>query len=190
MEQLIWYSIPGALVMFGIGLVIPELSKDSFVALAIGGTPVAGFIIHQSWRAIFETVWGYDNRNRRVIREIVKRFPLDNKTAFLVWELTLYSDVVHESFREHDRGVWHYVMSFCATALAAFVGIGIIHCLPSSSYPIAHLCGWTWFFLLIGVVFIWKAWLSTKSIGNQESGLVSKLDSKFKETARSLGVKV
>jgi hypothetical protein len=190
MEQLVWYSIPGALFMFTLSLFYPELKEDSLVAVAIGGTPIIGFIIHQAWRTLFELFGGFHHKRRMIILEIMKQYGIstDSRLAFLIWEITFYSDKLPSSFRDHDRGVWHYVMSFWSVVLASALSIGAIYSLSAvTGTSIQNTISWSLFFLAIGATFLIKGILSACSIGRQEVGVFKKYREHFDETARQIG---
>ena len=73
--------------------------------------PLVGFVIHQlTTRTSSKVAWGFDSSRRRIIRETKEWYgdkKFSSRDAFLVWELTLCSDGIPESYREHDRGAWH-----------------------------------------------------------------------------------
>jgi len=131
MDKLIWFSIPGGIAVFSIGLVLPIIFNGSYVGITIVAIPILGFIIQQVWRLFFELFWGYNSKNRNIISTLMRDYNLNNNDAFLLWELTLYSENISDSFRNHDRGVWHYVMSFYSCSLASIISIYII-CLVES----------------------------------------------------------
>jgi hypothetical protein len=55
LEQLIWYTVPGALIVAAWLLVCPYvLQQDGMAAVIIAGTPLLGFVIHQAYRLFFE----------------------------------------------------------------------------------------------------------------------------------------
>ena len=96
MNDLIWYSIPGAIVIMPfIQTHSDSISSEKWlIGIIIVGIPVVGFIIHQMWRTIYESFGGFKSNRRKVIRAIIEH---DNwgikfkEDAFLVWELTFYS---------------------------------------------------------------------------------------------------
>ena len=182
MNQLIWFSIPGAIVMFPLVPIMPDkfLDKEWIIGLIIIGIPVLGFIIHQLWRTIYEACGGYRSMRRRVIKAIInkKDWNITNRTdAFLVWEMTFYSKAIHESFREHDRVSWHYLMSFYACSTASAISIIIIiinHRIPNYSIAL---------FAAICIMFIWKAKLTGKLLERQELTLLEIKEDDFKSNA-------
>ena len=55
MEELIWFSIPGAVLVVAIGIVWYPIFGNELGAPVLGVlAPVMGFIVHQLWRLIFE----------------------------------------------------------------------------------------------------------------------------------------
>jgi hypothetical protein len=135
MNELIWFSIPGSLVVATLLYVgcWPDIDKVGNALLTAGVVPLIGFIIHQLFRCLFEKWFGFQWHRRRVIAEIQKYWKDDNinhRHAFLIWESTFYSDDSPESFREHDRGAWHYILSFWSGAFAAgltLLGVSVWH---------------------------------------------------------------
>lgn len=172
MNELIWFSIPGAIVLGALGIAIPpdfyDLSTDTIPAFIVA-IPVLGFIIHQLWRTIFEFLLGgyASEKTRTVISDLMKKYGLTNKSAYLVWELTFYSDKFPDSFRQHNRGAWHYIMSFSSCALACLLALIIV--------AISCICFKGWIiilFLFLCVMFFIKAWTTLKSINSQESAML------------------
>lgn len=180
MQELIWFSIPGALVMAALWLVCPRFSAVD-PALGIALAVVLGFVVHQTFRVAFELSGGWASRFRPVIREIRKSGSHSPLQAFLIWELTLYADDTAAAFRDHDRNAWHFVMSFWATALAAVLG-GLI--VMRSDTPEAAT--WRWGFAAVAVVFALKGFLTARSISQQEIAMLKLRDKKFKATETAL----
>jgi hypothetical protein len=143
----------------------PENEPASSIdpALGIGLAVVLGFIVHQTFRTVFELFGGFASRLRPVIREIRNDADCSPFDAFLVWELALYSDKVKDAFREHDRNAWHYIMSFWATAFSAVLGGGIV---GLSDAPVA--AGYAWAFVGVAVVFLVKGFLTARSISQAQ----------------------
>lgn len=83
MNQLIWFSIPGAILILALGIVIPiDNLTEKNVVLIVVGIPIVGFIIHQLWRTIFELFWGYHFKGRLIIIELMNEYRISNKEAF------------------------------------------------------------------------------------------------------------
>lgn len=121
MNDLIWFSIPGAIALYALYFLFPTLGTAP-AAVLVGAAPVLGFIIHQAYRMIFEWFEGWESPRRPVIALIQQAYGItkaQKRTAFLIWETTFYSDRMPEAFRDHNRGMWHYVMSFRSVCLAA-----------------------------------------------------------------------
>jgi hypothetical protein len=190
MNELIWFSIPGAIVILPIALIISDrfLCKDWVTGLIIVGVPVLGFIIHQFWRFMYEFCGGYSSRRRIVIKTIKNNFGITkSKDAFLIWEITFYKQV-DESFRAHDRGAWHYIMSFYSCMLASIFSILIM--LLNFSIIYSQISNVFWIliilYLLVGILFIGKAKLTGRSLEDQEKAILTIDEIKFKQTAIDL----
>ena len=77
MNELIWFSIPGAILLLAIGIIMPNelfYVKTEYIAIIIVSAPIIGFIVHQLWRTIFEIVWGFHTKKRLVIFKIMTLF--------------------------------------------------------------------------------------------------------------------
>ena len=131
MNELIWFSIPGAVLLYAARILFPSL-RASPDALVIAAAPVIGFLFHQLYRTLFELCGGWESPRRAVLSAIRSAYAIsdtDRHTIFLIWETTIYSDGIPDGFRDHDRGTWHYIMSFRSISLsAALAGI----CLASA----------------------------------------------------------
>jgi hypothetical protein len=82
--------------------------------------------------------------------------------------MVLYSEKINEGFRKHNRSMWHYIMSFHATAVASLLGLCLLlgaHCWFQRINP---ACGWRLLFLFMTVLFIAKAWLTRRDLERQE----------------------
>lgn len=114
MNELIWFSVPGAVGLYALHLAFPGNSSNGGL-LVIASAPILGFILHQLYRTVFEACHGWETLRRPVLALIKKEYNLDDgnpRLPFLIWETSFYSDGVPDSFREHNRSGWHYVMSF------------------------------------------------------------------------------
>lgn len=147
---------------------------------------VLGFILHQAFRTAFELFGGWECRLRPVIKTILAMDKkLTPRRAFLVWELTLYSKEIDESFRAHDRGAWHYVMSFWSIAFSSALSFLLMMITAivrgdweSGSWAIAPF--------VIGVIFTAKGFLTASSISRQECSILKLCDA-FRNTMTKLG---
>lgn len=190
MEQLIWYTIPGGIALAAFILTHLAQISTSQVVAAVAASPIVGFVLHQAARTIFEFFYGYDSERRRVVALLMERIndgeedrTCLRRKAFLTWELTFYSNDVPEAYRQHDRGSWHYIMSFWSVCIAAAIGIVVILSSPSSR---VEMYGWILVYVCIGVLFVVKALLTIRSISEQEVALVRKYKDAFLATAGQL----
>jgi hypothetical protein len=121
MEQLIWFSVPGAIALYAIYLLVPTVGAAP-PTLLVGTAPMLGFVIHQTYRTLFEVCRGWESQRRPVLTLIQQAYNLkepQRHTAFLIWETNFYSDSIPAAFRDHNRSMWHYVMSFRSAAFSA-----------------------------------------------------------------------
>jgi hypothetical protein len=140
----------------------PKVNSSGVSLLTAGAVPMIGFVFHQIFRCVFEKWFGYDWVQRRVISEIRNQWSdegLSNKDAFLIWEVTFYGHGFPEGFREHDRGAWHYIVSFWSGAFAAVVAFLIV--LPAYGL-------WALTFIAVGIVLGIKGFLTWVSLCDQE----------------------
>jgi hypothetical protein len=200
MNKLIWFSIPGAIIILPLILMVPNIGKDWIIGLI--GIPILGFIIHQLWRTIFELLGGFKSEKREIIKAIKNwNKNIKENEAFLVWEMTFYSEVVDKSFREHDRGAWHYIMSFYTCSIASGLSILIMIASNIINYLIYNNCFTNIkpldlpcscclivIFFILGFLFFAKAKLTSESIDRQELALLKIFEEDFKNTARKLGI--
>lgn len=212
MEQLIWFSIPGAVIAVTLAAIWPlNIDTGPKVAMWIVVTPVVGFIIHQLFRLIFEGAvvfagkfpWGFDGKWRPVLQYTCKHLisdpkeKLNNNEAFLIWELTFYSDAISNSFREHDRGAWHYILSFWSISLAAI--LSLILCLLAIWLPnLITLPGISgigdtklisviaYGQIVLAVIFALKGWSTYQSLSKQEVAIMKLHKDKFLKTHDSI----
>lgn len=165
MNKLIWFSVPGSIIVTSLVFagIWPEVNSSGVALLTAGAVPVIGFIFHQLFRCMFEKWFGYDWNQRRVISEFRNQWPDDNlseKDAFPIWEATFYGPSFPEGFREHDRGAWHYIVSFWSGALAAIVAFLIL---------IATESLWAIAFPSVGIILGIKGYQTWASLCDQES---------------------
>ncbi len=102
MNELIWFSIPGAISLLALHLAFPDRVANVNV-LAIASAPVLGFILHQFYRTLFEFGRGWETNNRPVVallRETYKIPDSEKSKPFLIWETTFYSAGIPDAFRE------------------------------------------------------------------------------------------
>ena len=170
MNDLIWFSIPGAIALYASYILFPTFGSAP-AAVLVGAAPVSGFIIHQIYRTFFELRGGWESPRRPVIVFIQEAYGIptsEKNSAFLIWETTIYSDQLPEAFREHNRRMWHYVMSFRSVWLAASLScIALI--------VVQFLCGlprpttrFVLGFSYLELAFCWKGKLTYNSLSKQE----------------------
>ena len=119
MESLIWFSIPGAVLVFAIVSTNQAwFQSDGSKVLAAVAVPAVGFCVHQLYRLLFELNGGFESKSRIALTRIQSEFAPKGKfksrklpKAFLIWETTFYSNEFPSPFRDHDRGAWRYILS-------------------------------------------------------------------------------
>jgi hypothetical protein len=182
MEELIWFSFPGAILTITLIVFFPKLLfSQTTVVLLLASAPIFGYIVQEFYRLLFDIFNGYDSKSRIVLNEIIKLSPKDNKInrkeAFLVWEATIYSDKFPDSLRTHYKQLWHYMFSFDAMATASIISILIITIFKISSRGFEIVIP----FLLIGGIFLWKKSTTYKSLNEQEVFAFYKFTKQFQD---------
>ncbi len=190
MEELIWFSIPGAFAVLAVILGFPTLSLNQQKA-AVLCAPVLGFIIHQFMRCLFEVEGGFHSSHRTVIREIQKAYGLPHtrqgrRDAFLIWETTFYSNAIPEPFRAHDRGAWHYILSFWSVALAAVLAAALLLVLVRIGTAIPHLFHWLILLGLAAALFTIKGIQTFCSLRAQEVAVFNAHRKSFNNTRKQI----
>lgn len=188
MDQLIWFSIPGAVFLFAVASIFPtSFNTEPKIIILVASVPVVGFIIHQTFRLIFELTGGFARKSRKVLAYLSTRFSehegsrIDNVKAFLIWETTFYSSKFPAAFRDHDRGSWHYILSFwsiCASALIAGVFCVVF-------FFVTRQVNLLWVGIgefAIALIFWLKGNTSYRSLNNQEVWVVRSNYELFAET--------
>jgi hypothetical protein len=132
MNELIFVSIPGFIVVLSIIGIWPEIitstSDQKFVVLALM-TPLLGYILHQVYRLFFEITGGYSRKSRAVVRYIVEKLApqecmsVSYLQAYLVWEISLYDTKDFSNFLPHVSKTWHFTLAFWVTTFASIIGI-------------------------------------------------------------------
>ena len=194
MEELIWFSIPGAVFTIALVTIFPSLieSDAKSVVLALS-VPVTGFIIHELFRLLFELTGGFARKSRKVIDFLMQEIaPTENiklssrESAFMVWEITFYSDGIPSSFLNHDRGAWHYLLSFWGISMTAFIAA----CFCLIAYFVVRqgtIPIWVALFeALVGVTFYWKGLTTYRSLVEQEIAIVKMHKELFVKTLKAL----
>jgi hypothetical protein len=178
MEELIWFSIPGALLATAIMTVWPEtIDTEPKAIVWVILVPAIGFVVHQLYRLIFEASGGYARKSRSVLQHIINltdhKDIKDNKKAFLVWEIAFYSDKFPVAFRDHDRGAWHYILSFWSISFSAVIscllcGVGFVLVSSIGVRVLLVAIGE----LIIAIIFYLKGRSTYKSLIQQEVAIL------------------
>lgn len=195
MKELIWYSMPGALLMTAIAIVWPEsIDTDGKRLVFAALIPLVGFAVHQAFRTAFEATGGYERKSRKVLGTIVAtlaptagRVLSSRHQAFLVWETSFYSDDFPAPFREHDRDAWHFILSFWGMALAGFTGTLVF--LGAYFFQATHhrlLVAALIEFAIAGM-FTAKGWLTYRSLVAQEEAVAQQSPDVFSAALSKAG---
>lgn len=192
MEDLIWFSMPGAVLAVAIVVMCPAIVDTEAKAIILAVLmPGIGFSVDQIFRLIFEWTGGYARKSRTVLLHIMNVLaPRENialselKKAFLVWEITFYEDEFPAAFRDHDRGSWHYILSFWSISLAAalafvFAMFGLVFLSRNASLLLVALAE-----LGAALVFYFKGKSTYNSLVRQEVAVVHNHEGLFLETLR------
>jgi hypothetical protein len=176
METLLWFSLPGAILaiaVIGMDPILVQSEGSKFLAAAV--VPAVGFGVHQFYRILFEVSGGFKRKSRTALDHIQSKIAPNSgikdckrEKAFLIWETTFYSDEFPSPFRDHDRGTWHYILSFQSAAFAAALSL----CWLGFSYWIrakqSHLATIAVIEVVIGLIFALKSKTSYVSLIRQE----------------------
>jgi hypothetical protein len=172
------------------------------IAIIIAGTPLLGFVIHQIYRLYFEWRGGFAQESRRsldILWQVIARpcgfqNPEHRYTkSFLIWEVTFYSDGIPESFRNHDRGAWHYIISFKSSfyssllaTLTLFIAI-TYRCYNNTLQDnLLFLVGAI--MIVIAFILCFKGKQTHESLMDQEIAVIYRYAKEFSETARKLHI--
>lgn len=188
MNELIWFSIPGAVLLFAAGLLFPSL-RAAPDTLLVAAAPVSGFLFHQFYRTVFELFGGWASSRRPVVAAIRSAYAIpatDHNTPFLIWETTFYSDGIPESFRAHNRGAWHYIMSFRSIWWSSALGAICLLVVPRFWGGASQSIGCVLSFVVVSVVFFLKAHLTYSSLGRQEVACFQHYRSAFDATRNAI----
>lgn len=194
MEQLLWYSIPGAVLGLPIACIRPEIfSSSSHSIIAVVLLPVIGFIFHQFFCLCFERTGGFARKSRKSLDCIKKELTrqenaedLDQNRAFLVWEITFYGKEFPAAFFDHDRRCWHYILSFWSIALAAFVVFALV-----TLSLLFHVANYPLFLLalvelILSLVFYLKGKSTYDNLIRQEIAVFRRHKELFQDTLDSI----
>ncbi len=179
MDELIFYSIPGALVMLSAIALRPSSTDLSPVQAVLGAAlvPLVGYIFHQLYRLLFEFTGNFERASRRAITYIHSTLPrpdavpITRRQAFLIWELGIYHKDVSAPFRDHDARSWHFILSFWASSLAALLGCAAVIVASLLPYKMTPL--WpAWPLLGVGLLLLLKGRNTYNSLNDQEVAFV------------------
>jgi len=199
MDQLIFFSIPG--LVFGlsiIGIFSPSITtKENLVIFALL-IPLAGYILHQTYRLIFEWTGGFGRKSREVVtfiqEDLDPQLPLSisREDAFLVWEITIYDTKEFSGFLAHDARSFHFTLAFWSTTFAA--AIGVITTLLFFFFQkdilnvyFSPLKFWIGLFqLIIAIIFFIRGKNVYKSINEQEVAFLKKNKEVFTDSMKKI----
>ena len=155
--------------------------------------PALGFFLHQFYRVLFEACGGFANKSRTALDHIQNEIALnggitdcDRDKAFLIWEITFYDDGFLSPFRDHDRGAWHYILSFRSAVFAAALGLSWTIFRYSVGTKQLHLLAVAAVEFALGVVFALKSRTSYQSLVRQELAAVFRWRELFATTCERL----
>jgi hypothetical protein len=206
-RSFLFYSLPGAILVLGVLLALVykprciTLSTD-IVALAVFASPVAGFVIHELWRIIFEIelrriifkfIRIQDQPQRPVIAELLRQFPaLNGRKAFSVWIQTVYGfDIpqnskspqlsIPDALRDLIASNWTFIHTTGACAVSCFIGSFLILLLSDTSS--------LWFLLSFPVLFaafLLKTVLTYLQVGAFEVATVRMYRGKIEQVVKQM----
>lgn len=187
MKELIWFSIPGSILVAVVYLLMPPSFHDSFLWLMLA--PLFGFIINQSYRVYFE--WHGDlsgdwRETLQTIRTIYGIIDDPNRKAHLIWEMTVYSDKIPEVVRQSNRETWHFIIAmrtcFWSTLFSlSILYIGFFFGSNGSSRILNkdNLIIFTTIYILASIIFFAKAKLTTNDLVRREKALIKIYSKEF-----------
>jgi hypothetical protein len=192
-NELIWFSIPGAIFIAACAVGGFFVGLDSKIAIALA-LPI-GFTIHQLFRTCFEFRDGWARKSRKVIALLESHYRLKSRQdAFILWEMTLYShktdgtaSEVSEAFRKHNRDSWYYVLSFWS---CAFISVSCALGMSLCALEISPLdLKWSSLFLGMFWVFWKKGNLTYAAVNDQEEAAFKLYRDIFDRIAEELDYK-
>jgi len=194
LELFIWYAMPGGTLAVALYVVDPQFWGNQRIpeGLWLAGLPLLGYCLHQLFRIVFEKRGGWENpRLRPSLAALQKQLDIPQEShspcsAFLVWEVTFYSDCFPESFRQRDIRTWHYLISFWTVAFSCAVGMIIL--LPGLLVSDNWKTNALWIVVLgvVGSVFFLKGKLTHTSLMELESAVMTRHEEAFKKTKDKL----
>lgn len=180
MSELIWFSIPGAMALFGLWASRPSMfSGDNAEILAVAAAPVVGYCIHQLARSCYE-VLHFFRSVYKMMRVDAAPDRLTRRRAALIWSSTLFSKPEFKDFRDHSRSYWSYIMSFLSVFLGSFCGL-LLCCVGTNVAP------WkAWGLAGVGLFFLLKTALTFRLCSERERAFFWRQRSEFNDVRSKL----
>ncbi len=142
LREILWYTIPGALAIAPLMLLVILLNKFPIQNLGAGATvglliffslPL-GFLLNQIWYLCWNYKGGYARKDRKNLQFILEQLELKKeeknfKLAYLIWDYWIYKGSGDRGIKELSDKARDYWTSYhsCGTCIIAFfVGIGLI----------------------------------------------------------------
>lgn len=207
MDELIFYSIPGAISTLVFAFIWKgDITQDRLELFSlIAGTPLIGYLSHQIFRIVFENIsGGYSCSSHKVVTYICETLskgivltPLTREQAFLIWDITVFSNSKFNGFREHNARSWHYLIGHWVSLMVSIIWlIFLLFSLKLStivssmfslvtsifSGKIIFICFWkshdlivgclSFFLLLLIFIFFLRSHYVYKSINDHEITLI------------------
>ncbi len=168
LRELLWYTIPGALTIIPLIVLVILIDKFAFpiqnlgagvtVGLLIFFSVPLGFLLNQIWYLLWNHKGsGYARKDRKNLQFILEQLKLEKeeknfKLAYLIWDYWIYKGSENRGIKELSDKSRNYWMSYhsCGTCIIALlVGIGLI-ALKFHSFSCIQKSVWL---LIIYVVF-------------------------------------
>jgi hypothetical protein len=192
------------------------LQQEGMVAISIAGTPLIGFVIHQGSRLSFERRrrfpficlrrhGEFSHRSRRSLDILWDAIAIPcgfrsdefrREKSFLVWETTFYGTAFPEAFRNHDRRVWHYILSFRSGFLSSVsAALFLILVLADEFWKlrigfqpndIRIIIAAAATFMIAGFILLSKGKQTLRGLMDQEIAMIYLYAGEFSRTAKQL----
>lgn len=200
-RQVLWYFIPGGVVIVSLLISVDDLHVDKG---DIGGivllTPVLGYFVHQVWRAVFEATKMYCWKERESMVILYEDLPncrylppkkertepstSDLLGAYMIWELTFHSGRMPEKIWERNQKAWHYFQAFGGVAAGNLFAALAVWILMVLEFQMTH----PWPVIVTNVIMlaisICKAILTYRFTGKSESSIYHYYREEFCSTIR------
>jgi hypothetical protein len=191
MDQLIFFSVPGLVMALTVFIIRPSIvnSREELAALALL-TPLVGYIIHQTYRWVFEWGQGFGRNSREVVSYIYEKLApsesllISREEAFLVWEVAIYDTQKFSGFLQHDGRSFHFTLAFWSTTFASIIGVFTTAVWFSFFQNIYYFLTpinifLTYFQIFLAVIFYLRGKNVYKSINKQEVAFLIKNKEEF-----------